>query len=59
MMIKHATMSGSKAEIERSSYDTALTALECMTEELQHWSRCSPCSKLSSNGETHRAARLA
>jgi len=59
MMMNNVMQSGKKEETTRSSYDTALTALESITEELQHWSRCSPCSKLSSNGETHRAARLA
>lgn len=58
-MIRHSIESGATEAPSKTMYDTALTALEFMTEELTHWSRCSSCSKLSANGETHRAARLA
>jgi len=58
MTILTNTKLGEQAQTTRSTYDTALTVLECMSEELAHWSICSSCSKLSPNGETHRAARL-
>jgi len=59
MMTLPSICPGEGLPTTRSTYDTALTALECISEELMHWSKCSSCSRLSVNGETHRAARLA